>query len=339
MNMQNHDDLGIIKGFDFKENEIANALKNNRLLQISVNISRKCNFHCSYCLMDGGKPRKNELTNKEIKNALLQAQNLGAKTWYIAGDGEPLLYKGIDNLIDYANRIGMWVVLATNGELLSAKRAKELRKKNLSIITKFNAFDKRTFDFLVQRKSAFVEFNGLFIPKGVASIIRAGFNQSAPTRAGIETVITAKNIEEIPKIHKFALEHNLYANIEMMLPIGRAEQYPELMPLNKDIEALYRKLDLENKKISITGKAGKKDISHYHGIDCSARIRYSLYTNSCGDVFLCFSQHPSLSTGMNVRNFTLKEIIAKREFSNIPAGCACAYFSQEQNKRREEKNE
>lgn len=313
-----------IKGFDFTEKEIKKTIKNNKLLQISVNISRRCNFRCLYCLMNGGIPKKNELTNNEIKRVLEEAKELGAKTWYIAGDGEPLLLNGIDDLIDYANELGMWVVLATNGELLTEERAKKLKSKDISIVTKFNAFDKEIFDYLVRYKSTFVKFDGLYVPKGVASLIQTGYNQSTPTRAGIETVVTTKNIKEIPKVYDFAKKYNLYSNIEMMLPIGRAEQHQELIPTDKDIEALYNKLDLKSDRCFVKDK---KDFSHYAGIDCSMRIRYSLYTNSRGDVYLCFSQHPKLSTGMNVRNFNLKEIVTKRKFPKIPIKCACAYFS------------
>lgn len=275
--------------------------------------------------MNGGTPRKNELTNDEIKKVLKEAYELGAKTWYIADDGEPLLLKEIDDLIDYANKLGMWVVLATNGELLTEKRATDLKTKNISIITKFNAFDKEIFDHLVQHKSTFVNFDGLYLPRGAASLIKAGYNQSTPTRAGIETVVTTKNISEIPKVYEFAEKHNLYSNIEMMLPIGRARQHQKLIPTDKNIEELYNRLDMESNKCYINDK---KDLSHYAGIDCSMRIKYSLYTNSCGDVYLCFSQHPKLSTGMNVRDFTLKDIVTKRKFPEIPIKCACAYFSE-----------
>jgi MoaA/NifB/PqqE/SkfB family radical SAM enzyme len=317
--------IDAIKGFNFTKDEIAKAIKNNELLQISVNISRKCNFHCLYCLMDGGTPRENELTNDEIKNVLKEANKLGAKTWYIAGDGEPLLLDGIDDLIGYANELDMWVVLATNGELLTEKRAAGLKTKNISIITKFNAFDKKIFDHLVQCKSTFVNFDGFYVPRGVASLIKTGYNQDTLTRAGIETVITTKNIDEIPKIYEFAEKHNLYSNIEMMLPIGRAKQHQELIPTDKNIEELYNRLDVETNRCPANDK---KDLSHYAGIDCSMRIRYSLYTNSCGDVYLCFSQHPKLSTRMNVRNFAPKDIVARRKFSKIPIKCACAYFSE-----------
>lgn len=320
-----------IKGFDFTKEEVRKAINKGKLLQVSVNISAKCNYFCDYCLMSSGKPKENELTNDEIKRVLKEAKNLGAKTWYIAGDGEPLLHNGIEDLIDYANGLGMWVVMATNGEFLTRNKAEELKQKNISIITKFNSFDKRIFDELVKVDATFKKFKGTYIPKGVISLIKAGFNNYDIPRAGVETVVTTKNIHEIPKVYDFALKHNIFANIEMMLPIGRAANHPELIPTENQIRNLYSELN----KIagSNINPLISSHLSHYGGIRCFSRLRYSLYTNSVGNVYLCFSQHPELSTGMNVRDFTLKDILAKRRFPEIPVECACEYFSEMCDKR------
>lgn len=318
-------EINTIKGFDFNGEEVREVIRNNKLIQISVNVSAKCNCRCDYCLMNSGEQEENELTNDEIKRVLREARDLGAKTWYIAGDGEPLLHGGIEDLIDYSNNLNMWVVMATNGELLTRKKARELKQKNLSIITKFNSFDKKTFDELVRTDATFVEFKGLSIPRGVDSLINTGFNDHNPSRAGIETVIISKNIDEIPDIYKFAQQYNLFTNIEIVLPIGRAKNHPELFLTEEQIRNLYMELDkIRGRDIN---SLIRNDLSHYEGIGCFDRLRYSVYTNSQGRVYLCFSQCPELDTGMNVKEYSLKEIIEKRKFPQFYSGCACLYFS------------
>lgn len=312
-----------LKGFDFSVEQIEKAINNKKLLQCSVNIWRECNFRCLYCLMNGGKSRKNELTSMEIKRVLREAHDLGAKTWYIAGDGEALLYpQRILELIDFCNSLGMWVVLATNGDLLTVELTKKLFARQISIITKFNSFNKGVFDFLVDSNSTFEKSGGVWIPRGVANLIKIGLNKFAPARAGIETVVTSINIGEIPDIYRFAIDNNLFCNIEAMLPIGRAKLHPELISSEKNLRQLYE---------SLRGIAGIEScracLSHYQGINCRQRIKYSFYSNSIGNVYNCFSQAPELNTHLNVRTTALKKILERRKVPEFN-DCACMEFKR-----------
>lgn len=95
-----------LKGLDFTDKEITEANRRNRLLRVTIETSMACNLKCRYCSNKAGKPLPNELSLEEIKNDIDQALELGARSVVFIGGGEPLLYKHIFELIEYADRRG-----------------------------------------------------------------------------------------------------------------------------------------------------------------------------------------------------------------------------------------
>ena len=72
--------------FEFSAQEIADAVKHKRLLSMEIELSLRCNFSCPYCYASKDEV-ENELTPEEIRDAIIQAKNLGAKKIIILGGG------------------------------------------------------------------------------------------------------------------------------------------------------------------------------------------------------------------------------------------------------------
>ncbi len=92
---------------------------------ISWNRTKKCNLRCPHCYMEAGRPATRELTTDECLALIDEMQALGTEMLILTG-GEPLLRKDIFDLARYASRRGLWVVMGTNGVLVTDKVAQKM---------------------------------------------------------------------------------------------------------------------------------------------------------------------------------------------------------------------
>jgi organic radical activating enzyme len=99
-------------------------------IHVSVWPNSKCNLNCSYCCGRNieEKNRINELSIEEYKQAIDILKKYGTLAIEFSGViGEPLLWKWLDEGVDYAYKNGLNLSLITNGILL-----KKISKETLS---------------------------------------------------------------------------------------------------------------------------------------------------------------------------------------------------------------
>lgn len=75
-----------------------------------------CNLHCSFCLFPNDA--KQFIDTEHFLDLVRQARQLEAKAIIIAGDGEPLVHKGIDKMLRRVREEGLDLFLFTNGTLI-----------------------------------------------------------------------------------------------------------------------------------------------------------------------------------------------------------------------------
>lgn len=114
--------------------------KNGRIhTDLRISVTDRCNLRCVYCMPEEGvpfMPRSEILTFEEIERVALVAHRLGVRSVRLTG-GEPLLRKGIVDLVEMIARIGFDdVALTTNGMALERYAeqllAVGLRRVNIS---------------------------------------------------------------------------------------------------------------------------------------------------------------------------------------------------------------
>jgi MoaA/NifB/PqqE/SkfB family radical SAM enzyme len=98
-------------------------------LAAMIDVSRKCNSHCSYC-SDWSKKNQAELKLDTIYSLIDELQEIGTKYVCFSG-GEPLLYKNIAEAIQYTKQKNISAWLITNGLLLTKHRLDQLVKNGL----------------------------------------------------------------------------------------------------------------------------------------------------------------------------------------------------------------
>jgi GTP 3',8-cyclase len=81
-----------------------------------------CNHRCTFCSVAfTGYDSKNRLNKDIFSERLDEMGSLGIKSIMYAGEGEPLLHRGIINLTNKAKQAGMDVAFTSNGVLMDQK--------------------------------------------------------------------------------------------------------------------------------------------------------------------------------------------------------------------------
>jgi hypothetical protein len=100
---------------------ISPATKPNRrrsLMLTMIMLTGKCNANCEVCYT-AQREHEKFLTWPEIKEIIDQCLNLGSRTVYVAGEGEPTLDPVFFRLVDYVKKVGTRLLVFTNGIILS----------------------------------------------------------------------------------------------------------------------------------------------------------------------------------------------------------------------------
>ncbi len=98
------------------------------------NMTKACNLRCLHCyaLATAG-PSPQELSTAEAKALIDDLSAYGAPVILFSG-GEPLMRPDLPELARYAVGQGMRAVISTNGTLITADKAKELKEIGLSYV-------------------------------------------------------------------------------------------------------------------------------------------------------------------------------------------------------------
>jgi cyclic pyranopterin phosphate synthase len=226
------------------------------LRDLRISVTDRCNFRCTYCMpkevfghdyrfLD----RKELLDFEEITRVARAAVGLGVTKLRLTG-GEPLIRRGIEQLIEQLAALDAEVTLTTNASLLPRK-AQALKDAGLARITvSLDSMDDATFramndvDFPVARVLEGIEAaQAAGLPVKVNSVVKRGVNEQ-------EIVPLARYFRETPHILRF---------IEFM-PVGETNRWQteEVVSAAEIVELIGAEFPLEPAEPNYRGEVAKR---------------------------------------------------------------------------------
>lgn len=118
---------------------------NNKRYTVNLHITESCNYSCRFCY---SKFFYKDLKLKDWKAVVDNLTNSGLVNRINLAGGEPLVYRGLQELIDYIYDKGLEVTLITNGSLLTKSFIEINRNKISTIGISVDSLDTRTNRFL-----------------------------------------------------------------------------------------------------------------------------------------------------------------------------------------------
>jgi heme b synthase len=206
---------------------------------VAWEITRSCNLNCVHCRAASGRgPYSGELDTEKCLEVLDQIVQTGKPIIILTG-GEPLLRKDVFKLAQYGTDLGLRVVMATNGTLLTQAIAEELTASGIKRVSiSIDGADAQEHDQFRKVPGAF-----LGALDGIELLKSRGIEYQ------INTTVTKHNLHHVGKILDLAIELGAVAHhLFLLVPTGRAKDM-----IDQEIEALeYEELlhwfsDMRNK--------------------------------------------------------------------------------------------
>lgn len=91
-------------------------------LHVEIGPTNRCQHHCSFCSVDWITHGKVLIDTDVLVRAIHSMADIGVRSIYFAGEGEPLLHPGMEKFVQAAHERGIRTSLSTNGSLLTESR-------------------------------------------------------------------------------------------------------------------------------------------------------------------------------------------------------------------------
>ncbi|MCR5503001.1 MAG: radical SAM protein [Lachnospiraceae bacterium] len=303
---------------DYRENTLR---KHPELRSLFFELTPRCNLRCRHCGSRcgeeggiGGNPDSSELSVSEYRRILDEVKedfDISGMRLCVTG-GEPLLYPGFFEVMDYANRLGYRWGMTSNGTLIDAECARKLRRCGMRTISV-------SLDGLKEDHDWFRQCPGSYdrAVRGIGNLLSTG----GFSHIQITTVVYHRNIGTLPRMYeefrKLGVRSWRVINIE---PIGRAKDDPELL-LNK--EELRTLIGFIRDRRFSSGMEVIYGCSHYLGDEYEREVRkwyflcnagvYTASVDAAGNLLACLDipRIPELIQG-NIRNDRIRDVWENR---------------------------
>lgn len=181
---------------------------------IAWETTRNCNLSCVHCRASATcGPYEGELDTKEAFKLLDQITEIGKPIIILTG-GEPLLRDDIFQIAEHGTQLGLRMVMAPNGTLVTKEMAQKMATSGIQRISvSLDGANAERHDSFRGVKGA---FEGAI--RGIETAKKAGIEFQ------INTTITKSNLDQIPEI--FHLAESLGAaahHIFLLVPTGRGK--------------------------------------------------------------------------------------------------------------------
>ncbi len=267
-------------------------------VNVTWEISLKCNLQCVHCLSDSGQASRDELTHEECFDLI---DKLTAMKVFQAniGGGEPFMREDFLDLLAYSHEKGLVTCVSTNGTIVDhslAKRLSSLKQLYLQ----------------VSLDGATAEVNDAIRGKGTHEKILYAMDCLATEGVpfSINTVLTRTNFSQLEILRKMASEYHAELRVSRFRPSGRGKTSKAYLGPTKDqLETFSNWLDEHD--LVRTGDSFfclTSENRRRKGLDMCGASKMTCCISPMGQVYPCaFLQEEPFLVG-NIRDSSFKDL-------------------------------
>lgn len=165
-------------------------------LLVVWNITRACNLDCQHCYQNAThKPQRDELSLGERLGVVSELARVGVPFLAIAG-GEPLVCKDLWPVLEYANKRGIHLTVASNGTMITPEVATRLIEAGVKYVeVSIDSIHPEEHDAFRGRQGSWAQSI-----QGIKNLVAAGM------RTGFAMCFTRKTFLAIDEAIHFALD-------------------------------------------------------------------------------------------------------------------------------------
>lgn len=247
-----------------------------------------CNHRCTFCGLDYMGYANIGLEYSTLKNALTNMAENGVKSVMFAGEGEPLLFKDLDLIIEHCSKVGIDSSLTTNFVPLNKKNIEKVMENSSWVKISLNAGTAETYAEIHQTKE--VDFERVMNNIKYAMEYKRQNNLSCTL--GVQTLLLPENKDEMLLLAQTCKElgvdymvvkpysQHLYSETTKYADID----YSKMMDIGNDLE----KLNDDKFHVVFRANTMKKYVEKKQSYDkCHSTPFFWGYIAADGKVFGC----------------------------------------------------
>lgn len=180
---------------NYHPNRVVEWLNNRECFPIHVEmgITNKCNHNCEFCTLSWIDHGSKELDLEILKKTIKEFSEVGVKSIYLAGEGEPTLHKDLPEIIRTASNLGIKVSMSTNGSALDSKLSSQIIE-NLSWIR----FSLDSINPVTYSKMHGVNKSELFkVLENITKMVNLKNKKKLNINIGVQAIFEPKNANEM----------------------------------------------------------------------------------------------------------------------------------------------
>ena len=264
-------------------------------VNITWEITQRCNLRCVHCLSDSGFALENELSTGECHDLVDQWTALKVFQVNIGG-GEPFIREDFLDLLSYAHERGLVTCVSTNGILIDkalARRISTLKMLYLQV-----SLDGATAEVndMIRGKRTY---------KKIIDAIDCLATQGVPF--SINTVLTRLNFPQLDDLRKLAKAYEADLRVSRFRPSGRGKESKNWLGPDKDQLETFTDW-LNEHDLVRTGDSFfclTSENRRRKGLDMCGAAKMTCCISPIGQVFPCafLQERPFLAGNVRDRNF------------------------------------
>ncbi|NOZ93318.1 MAG: radical SAM protein [Acidobacteria bacterium] len=279
----------------------------DRLEEVWLNLTNRCNLRCITCFKDAGPAYKSELSTQELVDLIDQIPSLVTGRVILSG-GEPLLREDVDLILEALAKRNLEIFIITNGTLIDRSRAERLARLPHLVVQ-------------VSLDGSCPEVNDGIRGSGSFERALAGARNLAELGVDVRIypTVTKLNIEDLPqlqRLYKTLRQDDRRFAFARFHPTGRgARHFRELyIPPGEFLKRIARmKLDGTRKPDDGTARRAFKDFIPRRVIYGVRKVNCGLGSGTLsidadGTVYPCHWLHDRQFAAGDLRRNTLAEI-------------------------------
>jgi len=278
-------------------------------IYIEISPVGACNHRCTFCAVDYIGYQNIRWESNLLKKRLKEMASKGVKSIMFAGEGEPLLHKELDDIIEYCNQVGIDSSITTNLVMLNEKNVLKIVKNASWIKVSINAGTKESYAKIHRTKEA--DFDKVIENMKLAVKTKKDHNLSCTL--GAQMLLLPENKDEAITMGKIAKEigldylvikpysQHLFSETTLYKDID----YKPMLELEKELE----KLNDDNFHIVFRSNTMKKLDSGHQYKKCYSTPYFWAHLMANGDMYGCsaYLQQSKFQYG-NLKENTFEEV-------------------------------
>jgi mycofactocin biosynthetic radical S-adenosylmethionine protein MftC len=267
-------------------------------VNLTWEITLKCNLHCRHCLSGAGLSHPRELTTAECRTVLDELAAI--KVFQInVGGGEPFARSDFFEILEYAHHKGIVACISTNGTLLTRDICRRLAAlEGIFLQVSLDGVDPATND-RIRGEGTYKR-----AMQGMTHLCAEGAAFS------INTVLTRYSFGQLEALKALAAQFKASLRVSRFRPSGRAkESWQELAPSKEQLESFATWLQQDPEVLtgdsffSLTSERRRR-----LGLDLCGAAKMTCCLAPDGTLYPCaFLQEPQFEAGQ-IRHQSLYRI-------------------------------